>query len=63
MPTFAYTATNSSNKAIEGTLDTTDKAAVIAALTKQGLRPISIKEKSGGQLKMPKSGGFLGGKV
>lgn len=63
MPTFAYTATNSSNKAIEGTLDTTDKAAVITALTKQGLRPISIKEKSGGQLKMPRSGGFFGGKV
>lgn len=44
MPLFSYTATNSNNQIIKGTLETSDKAAVTAALTKQGLRPLSIKE-------------------
>lgn len=55
MPLFSYTATNSSNQIIKGTLDTTDKAAVTAALTKQGLRPLSIKQAG--------STGALGGKI
>lgn len=65
MPLFAYIATDSSNKTIKGTLETTDRTAVTAALAKQGLRPISIKEGSGGsRLKAPKTGGFLkSGKV
>lgn len=48
MPKFNFIATNSQNKSISGTLDVADKSAVIASLTKQGLRPISIKEGSGG---------------
>lgn len=44
MPTFLYIATNSQNKSITGTLEANDRSAVLAALTKQGLRPISIKE-------------------
>lgn len=62
MPLFAYTATNSSNNIINGTLETTDKSAVTAALTKQGLRPISVKPHSGGiRIKPAKSGGLMGG--
>lgn len=65
MPLFSYTATNSSNKIIKGTLETTDRAAVSAALAKQELRPLSIKEASGLRSKPSVSSGFLsgGGKV
>ena len=44
MPKYLYIATNSQKKSITGTLDASDKQAAIAALTKQGLRPISVKE-------------------
>lgn len=44
MPNFLYIATNSLNKTITGTLEAPDKSAVITALAKQGLRPISVKE-------------------
>lgn len=63
MPVFAYTATNASNKWINGTLDTTDKAAVIAALSKQGLRPISVREQGASRISGKKAGGLFGGKV
>jgi type IV pilus assembly protein PilC len=47
MPTFRYIATNSSNnKSVNGSIDASDKSSAIAALSKQGLRPISIKEGS-----------------
>lgn len=62
MPLFAYTATDSKNNLIKGTLDTTDRAGVSAALARQGLRPLSIKESSGGvHIKAPSGGGLLGG--
>lgn len=63
MPVFTYTATNANNIWISGTLDTTDKTAVIAALSKQGLRPISVKEQGASRLKAPKGGSLFGGKV
>ena len=44
MPRFAYVAVDSQQKAINGQTDLPDRASVIAALTKQNLRPISIKE-------------------
>ena len=44
MPTFAYVATNADGTSISGSLDASDRAAVIGALTKQGLRPLSVKE-------------------
>jgi type IV pilus assembly protein PilC len=47
MTKFIYIATNSQNKSITGTLDVSDRTDVIAALGKQGLRPLSIKEGSG----------------
>lgn len=63
MPTFAYSATSSDNKWVNGTLETTDRSAVVAALSKQGLRPISIKEKNDRKAKPVKLGGMFGGKV
>jgi type IV pilus assembly protein PilC len=46
MPSYLYTATNSLNKSITGTIEAADKSTAIANLTKQGLRPISLKEGS-----------------
>jgi type IV pilus assembly protein PilC len=62
MPNFLYIATNSLNKTVTGTVDGADKSAVIATLTKQGLRPISVKEGSEGKLAAGFSlNDFLGG--
>jgi type IV pilus assembly protein PilC len=44
MTQFSYIATDESKKSVTGTTDQADRAAVIATLRKQGLRPISIKE-------------------
>ena len=49
MPTFIYSATGADGKILNGTLDTTDKAAVMAALAKQNLKPLSVKEKGTGR--------------
>lgn len=59
MPTFTYIATNSQNKSIDGSLEASDRSAVIAALTKQGLRPLSVKE-SGSGIASFSFGDFLG---
>ena len=45
MPNFLYIATNDENKSINGSIEASDKAAVISALAKQGLHPISVKQK------------------
>ena len=63
MPKFNYIATNSQNKSVNGTLDAIDKSAAIASLTKQGLRPISIKEGSTGSKSLNLGGFFGAGKV
>ncbi len=52
MPTFQYVATNAQNATVSGSVDATDRSSVLSALTKQGLRPISIKQ-----------GGAAGGKI
>src|SRR5258708_5980959 len=44
MTKFTYIATNDENKSLNGTIDANDRSAVLSALTKQGLRPISVKE-------------------
>ncbi|MDB5167171.1 MAG: Type secretion system protein [Candidatus Saccharibacteria bacterium] len=44
MTKFAYIATDADHKPVNGVTDQIDRANVIAALTKQGLRPISIRE-------------------
>ena len=44
MTKFAYIATDADHKPVNGVTEQIDRANVIAALTKQGLRPISIRE-------------------
>lgn len=44
MPKFAYIAVDLQQKAVNGETEQPDRATVIAALTKQNLRPVSIKE-------------------
>lgn len=44
MPKFSYIATNAQKKTITGSLEGNDATSVIAVLSKQGLRPISVKE-------------------
>lgn len=44
MPKYLYIATNAQSKSVTGSLEANDKAAAMAALSKQGLRPISLKE-------------------
>ena len=44
MPIFSFVALDSKNNPITKTIDLPDRSSVISSLTKQGLRPISIKE-------------------
>lgn len=44
MPRFSYLATDNEFNVIKGKTDLPDRTSVITALTKQGLRPISIKK-------------------
>ncbi|MFZ2126113.1 MAG: type II secretion system F family protein [Candidatus Microsaccharimonas sp.] len=44
MPQFSYVAIDAQRKAVNGKTEQLDRAGVIAALTKQNLRPVSIKE-------------------
>lgn len=44
MPIFSYIAIDSTGKTVSGSLDQPDRASSIGALTKQGLRPVSITE-------------------
>lgn len=46
MTNYSYIALDSKRQPVNGTIEQNDRAAVIAALTKQGLRPVSIKEAS-----------------
>lgn len=63
MPKFSYIATNAQNKSITGTVEATDRSAVVGTLSNQGLRPISVKELAGAKSKFS-FGDFLGaGKV
>lgn len=43
MARFAYTATTSAGKTIQGLADATDRASLVTSLNKQGLRPVIIK--------------------
>jgi type IV pilus assembly protein PilC len=47
MAQFIYLATADDGHTAHGTLDVADRSAAIASLTKQGLRPISLKEGTG----------------
>jgi len=46
MTKFTYIAIDSARKPVNGTVELEDRASVIASLTKQGLRPVSIRETS-----------------
>jgi len=43
MAIFSYVAIDSAGKTINGNFDQADRASAISALTKQGLRPVSLK--------------------
>lgn len=62
MPKFIYIATNSQNKSITGTIEASDKAAAVSALSKQNLRPISVKEGSSSKKGSIELGGFFSSK-
>ena len=44
MPKFSYVAVDANRKPVNGTTELPDRASVIDALTKQQLRPVSIKQ-------------------
>jgi len=44
MPRFAYVAVDAQQKAVNGKTEQIDRASVISALTRQNLRPVSIRE-------------------
>lgn len=60
MPKFVYIATNTQGKTVSSTLDAPSKASVITTLTKDGLRPVSVKEEKVTSSKLS-LGAFLGG--
>lgn len=45
---FTYQATNQEGKTVSGTYEAQDREALISTLSKQGLRPVLIKEGAGG---------------
>lgn len=47
MPKYKYTATSDTNKTTTGLIDANDEAAVIEALKKQNLRPLSVSLNTG----------------
>ena len=60
MPKFIYIATNAQGKTVSSTIDAPSRASVIAMLTKDGLRPVSVKEEKATSSKLS-LGAFLGG--
>lgn len=62
MTKFAYTAMNAQNKSVSGSVEASSRTAAMEAISKQGLRPIGIKEdtdKKPGTINLP----FLKSKV
>lgn len=47
MARFSYSAADAQNNIVKGKTELPDRGSVIAALTKQGLRPISVKQLKG----------------
>lgn len=47
MPQFSYTASDDKNNVVKGKTELPDRASVISALSKQNLRPLSIKQLKG----------------
>jgi type IV pilus assembly protein PilC len=55
MPSFSYRAINNQNAVVQGTIESTDKNTAVAALIKQGLKPLTVQSGTGDKRK---SGGF-----
>lgn len=49
MPNFSYIATDNKGNSVNGVTEQPDRSSAISALTKQGLRPVSIKEAKAGK--------------
>lgn len=47
MPNYLYIATGKDGKTTSGSFESTDRSSALAMLTKQGLKPISLKEGGG----------------
>lgn len=63
MSSFQYVATNAQGATVSGSVDAVDRTAVLSALTKQGLRPISVKQAGAAKGKMGDIVLFGGNKV
>lgn len=63
MAIFSYIAVDAKGKTVEGNIDLVDRSAVIDALTKQNLRPVSIKEVKEKEVKLASSFKLKGKKV
>lgn len=55
MTEYTYSAVNKEGKTITGTVEALDHAGVLAHLTKQGLKPISIKQQTPTKMKLKMS--------
>lgn len=60
MPQFTYIATDKQNKSLNGSIEASDRAAVISTLTKDGLKPVSVHENKKGKASSFSFGDFLG---
>ena len=47
MPTFEYHALNKNGQTIKGNIESVDRVSAVGALTKQGLKPLSVKTNTG----------------
>ncbi len=63
MPRFSYTATDAQHNVIKGKTELPDRSSVISALSKQNLRPISIKQLKDQKASMDLNNLFGGAKV
>lgn len=61
MPKFNYIAVGEKNSSVTGTIETTDRAAVIASLKEQGLHPVSVREEATGPASRLTLGKFFNG--
>lgn len=61
MPTFSYTASDSQNKVVKGTVEAQDRLSALSAIGKQGLSPISIRNQSDTNKPSFSLSGFMGG--
>jgi type IV pilus assembly protein PilC len=54
---FKYTAINSNNSKVEGTMEALNRQSAVSTLTKQGLKPLTVNPVSGGAQKKKRMSG------